>query len=95
MTKHISRKQRWAKVDAKRYSSALGEVVYEKKGWYAVMNYRTLDTREEDRGSAQWTTHSVRLGPYKRPRNAMIALEQEVTVLKNRHGKDCHGERPA
>ena len=24
----------------------------------------------------------------QRPRNAMIALEQEATVLKNRHGDD-------
>ena len=28
------------------------------------------------------------LGPFKRPRNAMVELEREVTVLRNRHGAD-------
>ena len=35
-----------------------------------------------------WTEHRERLGPFKRPRNAMVALEREVTLLRNRHGKD-------
>jgi hypothetical protein len=30
------------------------------------------------------------LGPFRRPRNAMVELEREVTVLRNRHGEDVH-----
>ena len=28
------------------------------------------------------------LGPFRRPRNAMVELEREATVLRNRHGED-------
>jgi len=34
-----------------------------------------------------WESHDLRLGPYKRPRDAMVALEREVTFLQNRHGE--------
>ena len=87
MTKHISRKQRWTQVNAKRHSSALGEVVYEEKGWYALLDYRPLLPVANAGEPARWESHALRLGPFKRPRNAMVALEQEATILNNRHGK--------
>ena len=67
------------------YSSALGRVAYERDGWYALLDYRTRIPAEREAGLPSWQPHSRRLGPFKRPRNAMIALEQEATVLKNRH----------
>jgi len=35
-----------------------------------------------------WTAQNLQLGPYKRPRNAMVALEREIAALQNRHGKN-------
>jgi hypothetical protein len=47
-----------------------------------------FDRRQSERedGVPSWPRHSRRLGPFKRPRPAMVALEQEATFLKNRHG---------
>jgi hypothetical protein len=86
MSKHVSRKERWRQLDTRRYSSELGQVLYEQNGWYAVLDYRTLVAQEAESGLPTWETHCQRLGPFKRPRNAMIALEREVTSLRNRHG---------
>jgi hypothetical protein len=85
MSRHVSRKERWTQVDAKRHRSSLGEVVYQANGWYALLPYRTLSVPEEGPLLA-WDHHVRRFGPFKRPRNAMVALEREATVLKNRHG---------
>jgi hypothetical protein len=52
------------------------------------MDYRTLVPPERAGGLPSWLAHARRLGPCKRPRNAMVALEEEATILKNRHGAD-------
>jgi hypothetical protein len=86
MSKHISRKERWTQESSTRYTSSNGTVVYEKQAWFAVFHYRLR--QPESTGLAMWIRHTQRLGPFKRPRNAMVALEREVTLLRNRHGKD-------
>jgi len=86
MTKHVGRSKRWTRVDAKRYSSRLGRVVYERNAWYALLDYRTLVPPGREGGLPSWQAHARRLGPFKRPRDAMVALEREATVLENRHG---------
>ena len=87
MSKHVGRKQRWSRVDARTYTSALGRVAYQQAAWYALLEYRTLVPGEAGTLPA-WEPHARRLGPYRRPRNAMVALEREATALRNRHGKD-------
>jgi hypothetical protein len=86
MSKHVSRKERWNRLDSRRFVSELGQVLYEQNGWYALLDYRTLASLEVESGLPSWEKHQQRLGPFKRPRNAMIALEREVTSLRNRHG---------
>ena len=86
MSKHISRKERWKQETPKRYTSPEGTVAYEQQAWYGVLNYRLREP--EQRGMPVWISYTQRLGPFKRPRNAMVALEREVTLLRNRHGKD-------
>ena len=86
MSKHISRKQRWTQDSPSRYASSLGTVVYQQKAWYGLLDYKTRLPKEDAHGVAAWEDHAVRLGPFKRPRNAMVALEREATLLKNRHG---------
>lgn len=87
MSKHVGRKERWVRQDARRYTSPLGRVVYEQNGWYARFDYRTLGPPSTEGGMPTWLSHTQRLGPFKRPRNAMIALERETTALRNRHGE--------
>lgn len=84
MSKHVSRKQRWTQETPTRYVSAVGKVVYEQRAWYGLLDYKLRS--EEATPLAMWVAHAQRLGPFKRPRNAMVALEREATLLKNRHG---------
>jgi hypothetical protein len=86
MSKHIGRKQRWTRESASRYGSDLGAVVYERGAWYALVNYQTLVAGAPAHELPSWEAHRERLGPFKRPRNAMVALEREVTFLRNHHG---------
>ena len=88
MSKHIGRKQRWTQDSARQYSSAQGKVVYQENAWYAILGYRTHAPQEGEAALSAWVPYTERLGPFKRPRNAMVALEREATALKNRHGKD-------
>jgi hypothetical protein len=86
MSKHVSRKKRWAQESPTRYISSVGAVVYQQNAWYGVLEYRT---RSPEPGSLPvWVPRRERLGPFKRPRDAMVAVEREVTILKNRHGQD-------
>jgi hypothetical protein len=94
MSRHVGRKHRWQRADARTYASETGKVVYERGAWYGLVEYRTVAPSGPEGTLPAWQAHSRRLGPFKRPRNAMMALEQEATVLKNRHGDGVRfGER--
>jgi hypothetical protein len=86
MSRHVSLKQRWAQVSTTEYKSTLGRAVYGQKGWFGILNYRTR--LPDETALAVWQAHSQTLGPFKRPRNAMIAVEREAAFLKNHHGQD-------
>ncbi|MBY0525085.1 MAG: hypothetical protein K2R98_16895 [Gemmataceae bacterium] len=86
MSKHIGRKQRWMQETTTRFTSPQGTVLYEQNAWYAHFDYRLRSGVANN--LPVWDGRSQRLGPYKRPRNAMVALEREVTMLQNRHGND-------
>jgi hypothetical protein len=63
-------------------------VVYREQAWYGVVHYRTRLPEQRPGDVAAWEDHRLQLGPFKRPRNAMVAVEREVTLLRNRHGAD-------
>lgn len=85
MSKHIGRKQRWAAQGPKQYASDLGQVVYQQDAWYALFEYKTAVPTSLAGGPPAWEEHHARLGPFRRPRNAMVALEREAAFLRNRH----------
>jgi hypothetical protein len=87
MTKHVGRKQRWTRKDATNYTSDSGTVFYERGAWHARLAYHVRAPAGPDGRASTWLPHDRRLGPFKRPRNAMVALEQEVTFLRNHHGE--------
>ena len=88
MSKHVGRKQRWTQQDAKTYASNLGPVVYRQDAWYARLHYQVREPPTEEGELPAWNSHDRWLGPFKRPRNAMIELEREATYLRNHHGED-------
>ena len=66
----------------------MGKVVFDRNAWYALLDYRNLLPPERQGGPPGWLPHSRRLGPFKRPRDAMVEMEREATFLKNRHGEN-------
>lgn len=88
MSKHQGRKGRWTEVDPRTHTSALGTVRYRQDAWYARLVYRVREPAAAAGELPAWVTYDRWLGPFKRPRNAMVELEREVTVLRNRHGDD-------
>jgi len=86
MSRHIGRKERWTQESATRYTSVQGIVIFEQKAWFGILDYRMRAGSEGP--MPVWVPHQQRVGPFKRPRNAMVALEREATVLGNRHGAD-------
>ena len=87
MSKHVGRSKRWTRVDARTHSSNLGKVVFERNAWHGLLDYKTLAPPEVAGGLPSWECHSQRLTPFKRARDAMVALEREATFLKNRYGE--------
>jgi hypothetical protein len=87
MAKNAGRKGRWTQRDARTYTSALGPVEYRQDAWYARLAYQVRQV-PDDGGLPAWVGYDRWLGPYKRPRNAMVELEREATYLRNRHGAD-------
>jgi hypothetical protein len=95
MSKHVGRKHRWTRTDAKTYLSASGKVVFERGAWHATFVRRLQTPPEREGGLPDTDTVSRRLGPFKRPRDAMVALEREITALKNRHGEKVAFDEPS
>jgi hypothetical protein len=94
MSKHVGRKQRWTRSDAKTYLSASGKVLYDRGAWYAAFAYRVRTAPDHEGGLPGSEAIGRRLGPFKRPRNAMVALEREITSLANHHGENISFDEP-
>jgi hypothetical protein len=88
MSKHVGRKGRWTRRGPNTHTSALGTVQYRQDAWYARLVYRVREPAKVEGGLPAWANYDRWLGPFRRPRNAMVELEREVTVLRNRHGED-------
>lgn len=83
MTKHIPRKSRWSQLGPNEHRCAEGRVYFRAGQWFAELQYRVHDPEATAPADLQtWLA-----GRFKRPRNAMIALEDRVTELKRRHGE--------
>src|SRR2546421_10947382 len=96
MTKHVPRKARWAQQGPNEHRCADGRVYYRAGQRFAEINYRLHDPEAPAPPELQtWLA-----GKFKRPRNAMIALEDRVTELKRRYGTqivfvdECGAETP-
>jgi len=88
MSKHVGRKDRWSQKDAKTYAAKIGLVVYRQDAWYAHLVYQVREPPIEAKELPAWRPEERWLGPFKRPRNAMVELERESTSLRNRHGEN-------
>jgi hypothetical protein len=84
MSRHIPRHERWSKHGPNEYRSCGVFVRYEKGAWWALVPYQL---RASDDDATVWDAQQDRIGPFKRPRNAMIAAEERVLLLQRRQGE--------
>ena len=86
MSRHVPRHERWKSEGPTRFRSVEGLVVFRQKGqWWAEIAYRLLSADTPTGDVPVWQTQQDRLGPFKRPRNAMVEAERHATLLRNRY----------
>jgi hypothetical protein len=86
MSRHVPRHERWSKQGPNEYRSGGVVVRYDKGAWWALVSYRQRDEPAAADAPPPWHEQTERLGPFKRPRNAMMAAEERVLLLGRRHG---------
>jgi hypothetical protein len=95
MSRHVSRRERWEKFGGDAHRSIDGLVARRYKGeWWADVAYSLFVAGGEGE-VMEWRPHFDRLGPFKRPRNAMVEAERHATALRNRHGERVRFEDAA
>src|SRR5204863_113575 len=89
MSRHVPRHERWSKLGPNEYRSGGALVRYAQGAWWAWLSYRQRqEPGPDDSLLPPWEDKCDRLGPFKRPRNAMIAAEQQAILLRRRHGEN-------
>ena len=89
MSRHVPRHERWSKIGPNEYRSGGALVRYAQGAWWAWLSYRQRqEPGPDDSLLPPWEEKCDRLGPFKRPRNAMIAAEQHAILLRRRHGEN-------
>ena len=83
MSKHTPRSSRWVRVSASEYRSVFGVVVYRAGAWEGTLFY---EMRAPDEGAPGLKRVSVPAGRYKRPRNAMMGVEDRAREVRRLHG---------
>jgi hypothetical protein len=86
MSRHIPRSDRWSRHGSTEHRSVEGPIVRLYKGlWWADVAYQMLVESEGE--PSAWEARGDRIGPFRRPRNAMVEAERHVAMLRNRHGE--------
>ena len=86
MSRHTSRSERWEQRGPTDYHSDPGMHVFFRKGaWWAEVAYRIRPKDTATDVLAPPDSHTDTLGPFKRPRNAMVEAERHATFLERRH----------
>ncbi len=82
MSKHTPRKARWTQVNSKEYRSAFGVVRYHARAWEGTVLYEMRAPHASDETVVSWRGESATAGRFKRPRNAMMAVEDKAREIR-------------
>jgi len=86
MSRHTPRSERWEQRGPTEHYSGAGLRVFFRKGaWWAEVAYRIRPAEMPPDTLATLESHTDTLGPFKRPRNAMVEAERHATFLERRH----------
>ena len=82
MSRHTSRKERWTQISAKEYRAPFGVVRYLKRAWEGTVVFEAWN----EQGEPPWEAKEEYAGRFKRPRNAMIAVEDKAREILRKGG---------
>jgi hypothetical protein len=94
MSKHVGRNARWARVGPGEYRSGAAVVRAFKGAWWAWVSYQLREGAAPGEFPPPFEDRCDRLGPFRRPRNAMMAAEEHAVLLRRRHGEDVRVDVP-
>jgi hypothetical protein len=84
MSKHQSRKSRWIEVNPSYFVSLCGSVRCNLKGrWDAFVKYKKL--HKDDKKMYYYSKTDV-IGEFRRPREAMMAVEEKAVQINRQKG---------
>jgi len=83
MSKHTPRKARWTRLSAKEYRAEYGVVRYQAGAWIGTLVYDVAE-RGVSETEIVWRKEQSTTGRYKRPRNAMMAVEDKAREIARR-----------
>ena len=87
MSRHIPRKARWTQVNSKECRSAFGVVRYIARAWEGTVIYEVRAVGSSGESAFRWRPESAAAGRFKRPRNAMMAVEDKAREIRRRCGE--------
>jgi hypothetical protein len=82
VSKHEPRKDRWTQNSSREHRSAFGVVQFRQGAWEGEVHYEL-----QDEATGEWLPQSASAGRFKRPRNAMISVEDKATEIRRRYGE--------
>jgi hypothetical protein len=88
MSKHIPRKARWTRLNDKEHRSAFGAVRYRAGAWEGTVVYELRHADGQADAVPVWRPQETFAGRFKRPRNAMIGVEDKAREVLRRHGEN-------
>src|SRR5262245_21308397 len=86
MSRHVPRKARWTHLNAKEYRAEYGVVRFEAGAWIGTLIYEMAE-RGVSESEIVWRKEQFTTGRYKRPRNAMMAVEDKAREIRRHHGE--------
>ena len=86
MSRHVPRKERWSQVHPSEYRSAFGVVKYRAGAWEGTVAYELRPEPTDALPEPLFEPLTAPAGRHKRPRNAMMAVEDKARELLRRHG---------
>lgn len=86
MSRHIPRKERWTQVHPSEHRSAFGVVRYRAGAWEGEVFYE-LKPEAEPGVETAFEPQTTSVGRHKRPRNAMMAVEDKARELRRRYNE--------
>lgn len=82
MSRHTSRNSRWTPLGPKEYQADFGVVRYRAGAWEGTVRYQRWQEMPPE-----WADEEAYAGRFKRPRNAMIAVEDKAREILRRGGE--------